>query len=67
MAMDKTTMRTKIKQAYFDRTGEIMSNQELVLLDVCQGIIEELLANAVTEVVIPGGSSAGTYLGVIKS
>lgn len=65
--MDKTAMRTKIKQAYFNRTGLIMSDIELALLDVCQGVIEEIIAAAIVEVNVVGGSSAGTHTGSITS
>ena len=65
MAMNKTTMRTKIKQAYFDRTGEVMSDTELALLDVCQGMIEEIIANAevtVTGITVGGASATGSIV-----
>ena len=68
MAMDKDAMKTKIKNAYFTRTGEIMSEGEFnALIDLCQGIIEEIIANAVVEVTVVGGSSAGTHTGSITS
>lgn len=65
MAMDKDTMKIKIKQAFFDRTGELMSDDDSALIDICKGIIEELLANAEIQVTVVGGSSAGPHTGVI--
>ena len=67
MAMDKVEMKAKIAAAYTLRTGEVMSEGEFnALIDICQGIIEELLANAVIEVsgITPG---VGTANGVILS
>ena len=68
MAMNKDAMKTKIKAAYFSRTGELMSEGEFnALVDICQGIIEEIIAGAIVEVTVTGGSSAGTHTGVILS
>jgi hypothetical protein len=61
MAMAKETMRDKVKSAYNARTGKTMTESDLdALIDLCQGIIEELLANAVVTVtgVTAGGASA---------
>lgn len=66
MAMDKDAMKTKVKAAYFDRTGQTMSDGDFnVLVDLFQGIIEEIIAGAEVEVTVTGGSSAGTHPGVI--
>ena len=62
MAMDKDSMKGKIKAAYLARTGQPMSDEQSALIDICQGIIEELLANAVITVsgVQPGlGAASG--------
>jgi hypothetical protein len=68
MAMDKQSMKDKVKQAYLARTGELMTEGAFnALIDLCQGIIEELLEEAVVEVEVTSGSSAGTYEGIIKS
>lgn len=64
MAMDKQTMKDKIKAAYNTRTGLNMSEGDFnTLIDICQGIIEEIIANSVVTgtVVVSGGSSAGSY------
>lgn len=64
MAMDKTGMKAKVKAAYASRTELAMSEGDFnVLIDLCQGIIEEIIANSVVtgEVTVTGGSSAGTY------
>ena len=64
MPMDKTAMKNKIKAAYQTRTGLTMSEGDFqVLIDICQGIIEEIIANSVVTgtVTINSGSSAGTY------
>jgi len=34
---------------------------------ICQGIIDEIVASAVTSTVVTGGSSAGTYPGTVTS
>lgn len=66
MAMDKDAMKTKIKAAYNARTGETMSEGDFnALIDVCQGIIEEIIASAVVSVTVVGGSSAGVHTGTI--
>ena len=66
MAMDKQAMKDKIKAAYATRTGNAMSEGDFnVLIDLCQGIIEEIIANAEVEVTVTGGSSAGTHSGTI--
>lgn len=68
MAMDKQAMKDKIKAAYNTRTSNTMSEGDFnVLIDLCQGIIEEIIANAVVEVNVVGGSSAGTHTGSIIS
>jgi len=64
MAMDKDSMKTKVKAAYNARTGLTMSEGDFnVLIDLCQGIIEEIIANSVVTgtVTVTGGSSSGTY------
>ena len=66
--MDKAAMKAKIAAAYNARTTETMSEGDFnALIDICQGIIEELIANAVVEVNVVGGSSAGTHSGSIIS
>ena len=62
MAMDKNAMKAKVKAAYLTRTGLTMSEGDFnVLIDLCQGIIEELIANAVVEVTgVQTGSSTRT-------
>lgn len=66
MAMDKDAMKAKIKAAYNARTGLTMSEGDFnVIVDLCQGIIEEIIANAEVEVTVVGGSSAGTHSGEI--
>ena len=64
MAMDKQQMKDKIKAAYNTRTGLTLSEGDFnVLIDLCQGIIEEIIANSEVTgtVTVSGGSSAGTY------
>lgn len=64
MAMTKEAMKAKIKAAYNTRTGLTMSEGDFqVLIDICQGIIEEIIANSVVTgtVTVTSGSSAGTY------
>ena len=56
--MTKEQMKTKVKQAYFDRTGKIMSDADSGLIDICQGIIEELIAN--TEITVTGVTTGGS-------
>lgn len=66
MAMDKQAMKDKIKAAYNTRTGKTMSEGDFnVLIDLCQGIIEEIIAGAVVNVTVTGvqtgsGSAPGT-------
>ena len=62
MAMDKASMKTKINDAYTARTGKVLSEGEFnALIDVCQGIIEEILANAeVTVTGVTPGTGAAT-------
>ena len=68
MAMNKQLMKDKIKTAYAVRTGKSMSEGDFnTMIDICQGIIEELIANAVVQVTVTGGSSAGTHTGSIIS
>lgn len=68
MAMDKQDMKDKVKAAYNTRTGNTMSEGDFnVLIDLCQGIIEEIIANAIVEVTVTSGSSAGTYQGSVIS
>jgi len=75
MAMDKTAMKNKIKAAYLARTTNVMSEGEFqVLIDICQGIIEEIIASAVvnTTVTVTGvqtgiSSASGTGVGSITS
>lgn len=67
MAMSKATMRAAIEAAYTARTGKSIGPDDDVnaLLDICEGIIAEIVANAVVTVtgVTPGGGSApGTIL-----
>jgi len=55
MAMAKQSMKDKIKAAYNTRTGLNMTEGDFnVIIDVCQGIIEEIIANAVVEVTVSG-------------
>lgn len=64
MAMDKDAMKAKVKAAYNARTGETMSEGDFnAIIDLCQGIIEEIIANSVVTgaVTVTVGSSAGTY------
>ena len=64
MAMNKNSMKDKIKAAYNARTGGTMSEGDFnAIIDICQGIIEEIIANSVVtgNVIVTGGSSAGTY------
>ncbi len=64
MPMDKAALKTKIKAAYNSRTGLTMSEGDFnVLIDLCQGIIEEIIANSVVTgtVTVTGGSSSGTF------
>lgn len=64
MAMDKQAMKDKIKDAHFNRTGNNMTEGDFnALIDICQGIIEEIIANSLVTgtITIPGGSSAGVY------
>lgn len=66
--MDKDAMKTKIKAAYFARTSDAMNEGDFnALIDICQGIIEELIAGAVVtttvSVNVVGGSSAGVHSG----
>jgi hypothetical protein len=42
-----------------DSGGDPTAYRDAILQAMCQGIIEEITANA--EVVVAGGSSAGTY------
>ncbi len=68
MAMSDSAMKSKIKAAYNLRTSNNMAEGDFnVLIDVCAGIIQEIIAGAEVEVTIVGGSSAGTHQGVIKS
>ncbi len=68
MAMVDADMKAKIKAKYFDRTGKAMTEGDFnVIIDVCGGIIEEIIAGAEVEVDVVGGSSAGTHQGVIKA
>jgi len=69
MSMTKEAMRAKIVAAYFTRTGKTVSADSdiVILIDLCQGIIEEIVANAVVKVNVVGGSSAGEHTGVIES
>lgn len=64
MPMNKDAMKTKIKAAYNTRTGLNLSEGDFnTLVDLCQGIIEEMIAGATIsgQIVIPSGSSAGTF------
>ena len=55
MAMGKQPMKDKIKAAYNARTGLNMTEGDFnVLIDLCQGIIEEIIANAVVQVTVSG-------------
>ena len=65
--MTKEQMKTNVKEAYAARTGKTMSDGDFnVLIDICQGIIKTMLDDAVIEVDVVGGSSAGKHQGVIK-
>ena len=62
--MDKNAMKAKIKAAYNTRTSKTMTEGEFnTIIDICQGIIEEIIASSVVtgQITIPGGSSAGVY------
>jgi tRNA A37 threonylcarbamoyladenosine dehydratase len=46
-AMSAASCKTKVKAAYTARTGQTMNEGTFnVLLDLCQGIIDEIKANA---------------------
>ena len=61
-------MKAKIKTAYNTRTGKTMAEGDFnVLVDLCTGIILEIIEGAEVEVEVTGGSSAGTYTGEIKA
>ena len=70
MAMDKDSMKARVKAAYNTRTGKTMSEGDFnALIDVCQGIIEELLANAEISVTVENvepGPSTASGTGVIS-
>lgn len=66
MALDKTSMAAKVKAAIaavpaqqFDSAGDPSAYRDAILEAMCQGIIEEIQANA--EVPVDVGSSEGTY------
>ena len=66
MVMNKAAMKTKIAAAYNARTGKTMTEGDFnALIDLCQGIIEEMLASAeiTVSVTVVGGSSAGVHSG----
>lgn len=72
MAMNKVAMKAKVAAAYNARTGKTMTEGTFnALIDICQGIIEEMLASAEVEVsvTVVGGSSAGVHsgTGIIKA
>lgn len=64
--MNKQAMKDKVKAAYFARTGELMTEGTFnAIIDLCQGIIEEMIEGAVIDVTVTvvGGSSAGEHSG----
>ena len=66
MAMTKTSMATKIKAAMAANGKTFTAGQFQALEEICQGIIEEIVANAIVQVtgVDPGASTApGTITG----
>jgi len=68
MAMDKDAMKAKIVAAYTARTGKTMSEGDFnAIVDLCEGIIQEIISGAVVSVTVSGGSSAGVHTGVITS
>ena len=69
MAMDKEAMKTKIKAAYAARTGKTMAEGDFnALVDLCQGIIEEIIASAVvTGTVTSGAGAGGSVTGTISA
>lgn len=53
-AMDKDSCVTKIKAAYTARTGQAMTDGAFnVVVDICKGIIDEIVANAKVQTGIP--------------
>lgn len=67
MPMTAAGMKAKVEAAYTARTGKTMTDGDFqVLLDLCQGIIDELVANADVQVqnVQPGvGTANGEITG----
>jgi hypothetical protein len=66
MALTAASMMAKVKAAIaavpaqqFDSAGDPSSYRDAILLAMCQGIIDEIQANA--EVPVTAGSSAGIY------
>lgn len=66
MALTATSMMAKVKAAIaavpaqqVDSGSSADAYRDAILLALCQGIIDEIKANA--EVPVTGGSSAGTY------
>ncbi len=68
MAMTAAGMKQKVKDAYFARTGEQMSEGTFnALIDLCTGIIEEIQANAtVAGTVDTGAGAPGTISGTVS-
>lgn len=59
-AMSADSCKTKIKAAYHARTGEEMAEGQFnAIVDLCQGIIDEIKANAQVQPGIPV-STTGT-------
>lgn len=60
MAMDANNMVQKVKDAYEARTGETMTDGTFnVLVDLCQGIIDEITENASINGTVTSGPGAG--------
>jgi len=66
MALTAASMMAKVKAAIaavpaqqVDSSGSTDAYRDAILLAMCQGIVDEIQANA--EVPVTGGSSAGTY------
>jgi hypothetical protein len=66
MALTAASMAAKVEAAVaavpaqqFDSAGDPSAYRSAILVAMCQGIIDEIQANA--EVPVTAGSSAGTY------
>jgi hypothetical protein len=66
MPMTSASAKAKIKAAYQSRTGNTMTDGDFeAIVDVCEGIIQELIANMVIQsagtCIVSGGSSSGSH------